>query len=151
MKVFVDTNVLIDYLGKREEFYDNAKKIFALGLLGKQELVISALSVANTMYIAHKYGHTKVRDGLKKVYDFLSVVDYTATIAKDAIDIGWKDYEDATQFLMAKNASCDCIVTRNGKDFKKSELPIYSPEDFLKIAFQISKSQADSINLADKS
>lgn len=141
MKVFVDTNVLIDYLGKREEFYENAKKVFALGLLGKHELVISSLSVANTMYVAHKYEHTKVSDGLKKMFSFLSVVDYTATIAKEAIDLGWNDYEDATQHLMAKSADCSCIVTRNGKDFKKSELTICSPEDFISLA--VNEAQTD--------
>lgn len=133
MKVFIDTNILIDYLGKREGFYNNAKKVFALGLLGKHELVISALSIANTMYVAHKYNHTNIKEGLKKMFDFLSIADYSGIIAKDAILLEWSDYEDATQYLMAKNAGCACIITRNAKDFKKSELSIYEPEEFLKI------------------
>lgn len=133
MKAFIDTNVLIDYLCKRENFYEDAKKVFALGLLGKYELVISALSVANIMYVAHKYGHNKVSNGLMKLFDFISIVDYTGAIAKDAVLLGWSDYEDATQYMMAKDAGCGCIITRNVKDFKKSELIIYKPDAFLKL------------------
>lgn len=131
MKAFVDTNILIDYLGEREGFYENAKKVFTLGLLAKYELFISSLSVANTMYVANKYGRTKVSDGLKKMFNFVNVVDYTGVIAKDAISLGWKDYEDAIQYLMAKAADCDCIVTRNGRDFRKSDIAVYVRKSFL--------------------
>lgn len=49
MKVFADTNILIDFLADREKFYEDAKKIFALGLLNKQQLAISALFDKSTL------------------------------------------------------------------------------------------------------
>lgn len=49
MRIFIDTNILIDFLSIRDKFYEDAKKIFTLGLLRKHELVISSLSIANAM------------------------------------------------------------------------------------------------------
>lgn len=127
------TNVLIDFLCKREPFYENAKKVFALGLLGKHELVVSALTVADTMYVARKYDRSKVSEGLKSMFEFISVVDFTGSAAKEAIAIGWNDYEDSIQYITAKEAGCSCIVTRNEKDFKKSSLAVCSPEKFINL------------------
>lgn len=131
MRVFIDTNILIDFLSKREKYYDDSKKVFTLGLLRKHELVISALSIANAMYVAHKYGYENFVTGLQSLFGFLNVVDYKGSYVKEALSLGWKDYEDSTQFLSAIDTDCDCIVTRNKGDFEKSSLQVFSPQDFL--------------------
>lgn len=133
MKVFVDTNILIDFLSHREKFYNDAKKVFALGLLHRHDLIISALSIANTMYIAHKYGYENIKAGLESMFKFLEVADYKKEFVKGALSLGWKDYEDATQFLSAKYNDCDCIVTRNKKDFEKALIQIFTPQEFLSL------------------
>ena len=51
MKAFVDTNILIDYICKREPFFIPAKSIFAACLMGKVDIVISGLSIVNLLYI----------------------------------------------------------------------------------------------------
>lgn len=51
MKVFVDTNILIDYVCRREPFFLPAKAIFAFGYLGKSQIAVSALSIVNSVYI----------------------------------------------------------------------------------------------------
>ncbi len=51
MNIFIDTNTLIDVLGKREEFFDDAEKILKLGEEGHINLFISPLSLVNTVYI----------------------------------------------------------------------------------------------------
>lgn len=131
MRIFIDTNILIDFLSIRDKFYEDAKKIFTLGLLRKHELVISSLSIANAMYVAHKYGYENFKEGLQGLFAFLSVADYKGDYVKEALILGWKDYEDSTQFLSAIGTDCNCIVTRNKGDFEKSSLPVYSPKEFL--------------------
>ena len=55
MKVYLDTNILIDFVCKRVPFYEDAKRLFALGSIGQFDLVTSSLSIVNTIYIGRKY------------------------------------------------------------------------------------------------
>ena len=55
MKVFVDTNILIDYVCRREPFFLHAKAIFAFGYLGKSQIAVSALSIVNSIYIGRRH------------------------------------------------------------------------------------------------
>lgn len=86
MIVFVDTNVIIDFVCKRDNFYDNAKKIFALGYLGELELRISSLSIINTMYIGKKYGIATIKERLKAVLKFVEVYGIETNIVTEALD-----------------------------------------------------------------
>lgn len=131
MNVFVDTNVLIDFVCKRDKFYDNAKKLFALGYIGELELGMSSLSIINTMYIGRKYGVVTIKERLKSILMFVKVYGIEAQVVVDALDSGWKDYEDAVQFWSAVNIYADCIVTRNKKDFTGSDIPVYTVEELL--------------------
>ena len=76
MKVFLDTNILIDFVCKRNGFYEEAKKIFALGYLGRIEIGTSALSIVNSMYVGKKYGLPLVKERIKSALDFLTVNDF---------------------------------------------------------------------------
>ena len=55
MKVFLDTNVVIDFLAKRELFFEDAERIFSLAEDPAYELCISALSFTNIAYILRKH------------------------------------------------------------------------------------------------
>lgn len=57
MRVFVDTNILVDLICLREGFAENAQKLFALGYMGKLNLQLSSLSLVNAMYICRKYSY----------------------------------------------------------------------------------------------
>lgn len=131
MKVYVDTNVLIDFVCRREPFAEQAKKLFANAYLGKCFLQISALSLVTTMYVAHKYGYDEVRENLKRVVSFVTVLDLESQTVIDMLSSEWKDYEDATQKHTALLADADCIVTRNKKNFLESTLPVYTVSEFL--------------------
>lgn len=133
MNVFVDTNVLIDFVCKRDNFYDDAKKLFALGYLGKIELVVSSLSIINTMYVGRKYGVTTIKERLKSVLAFVKICDLKANVTVEALDCAWKDYEDAVQFKSAVSVLADCIVSRNKKDFDKASIPVYTVTEFLNL------------------
>ncbi len=133
MKVFVDTNVLIDFVADRKDFAADADRLFALGVIGRIKLMTSALSYVTAMYVAHKYKYQNVGDALLAISNFVEVLGLQANTVVEMLTAGWKDYEDATQNATAVKANADCIVTRNKKDFKDSTLPIYTIEELFEV------------------
>lgn len=133
MRVYVDTNVLVDFVCKREPFAMAAKAFFARGYVGMYSLQTSALSFVTTMYIAHHYDHEEVKKMLLRVSTFVEILDLQGSTVVEMLSSDWKDYEDATQNHTAISANADCIVTRNVKDFRESSLPVYTVEEFLKL------------------
>jgi predicted nucleic acid-binding protein len=133
MKVFIDTNVLIDFVCDRQGFAEAANEIFALGYMGTVQLQTSALSYVTTMYVAKKYNYDNVQQSLSNISEFVEVRDLSAKTVIEMLSAEWKDYEDATQYSTATQALADCIVTRNKNDFWKSTIPVYDAAEFLAI------------------
>ena len=133
MRVFVDTNVLIDFVCQRGDFADEANNLVALGCMGKVQLLTSALSYVTAMYVAHKYDYQRVKESLIAVSSFIEVQDLKSSTVIEMLSSDWKDYEDATQNQTAISSDADCIVTRNIKDFGDSSLPVYTVEEILKM------------------
>ena len=131
MKVFVDTNILIDYLCKREPFFVPAKTIFALCYMGKIEIVISSLSIVNTLYIGRKHDSTKLKQSLLRLSHIVSFMDLPSSMVLNTLQTEWSDYEDALQYATAQASESDCIITRNKSDYSLSTLPVYTPEELL--------------------
>ena len=132
MRAYVDTNILVDLVLSRQEFLPNAQRIFALGYAGEVQLVVSALSFVNTIYLGRKYKFPMddVLSKLRMIADFVDVADLSGQNVVDMLTSGWRDYEDATQHRSAIDEQTDCIVTRNKKDFKASTLPVLTPLEF---------------------
>lgn len=133
MRIFIDTNILIDFVCDREGFADDANKLFALGSMGRIELMTSALSYVTTMYVALKYRYQDVKKSLASIAEFVEVLDLSADTVIEMLSSDWKDYEDATQYGTAVRATAGCIITRNKKDFVKSALPVYNAAEFLAV------------------
>ena len=96
-------------------------------------LMLSSLSLVNTVDIARKYGYVDIRERLADIAGFVHFVDLHADAAKMALTCEWKDYEDAIQYMSAVREGADCIVTRNKKDFQKSSIPVYTIDELLDI------------------
>ena len=131
MRAFIDTNILLDFLCRRDGYYEDARDLFALGYTHKIDLSILALSVVNAIYIGRKYGSVTLRYSLKKILEFVTVIDLTGSTTKRALDTEWKDYEDSVQYLSALTYHADCIVTRNKKDFSQADIPVFTPTELL--------------------
>ena len=133
MKAYVDTNILVDLVLAREEFLSQAQSIFALGYCGEVQLVVSALSFVNTIYLGKKYRFPseEVARKLRLIADFVEVADLRGQNVIDVLSSDWKDYEDATQHYSAIDEQADCIITRNEKDYRLSQIPVYNPTQFL--------------------
>lgn len=133
MKLFFDTNILMDIVFERQICIDEEGKILQLAFKEQLQIVVSALSFVNTIYVAKKYD--KSIDDVKKVLFSLSkhinVIDISGKSAVDMLSNAWNDYEDGLQYLCAMNSKSDIIITRNKKDFKLSNIPVYTPQEFL--------------------
>ena len=133
MRTYIDTNILVDLVLGRQEFLPNAQRVFAMGYAGEAQLMVSALSFVNTVYLARKYNYPldEVYEKLRMIADFVDVVDLRGQNVTDMLSSGWKDYEDATQHRSAIDENANCIVTRNKKDFKASTIPVMTATEFL--------------------
>lgn len=134
-KVFLDTNVLLDFITGRDGF-EEASAILQLGEDSKAILATSILSMANTAYVAQK-GRTK--EELYELLQGLSEIMHTLSMNEnqllEALSIIAPDFEDMLQYVCAKEHQCDAIITRNKKDFPYSTIPIYSPIEFLQTPY----------------
>lgn len=128
MKVFLDTNILIDFLSNRPPFTQESVQLFQLSENGKIQLFTSTHVIATTHYILKKFAaDTKLRQTLSEISEILTIVDVTASALKTALKSSHKDFEDAIQIAAAEQIKgLDHIITRNLKDFKTSSIPAIS-------------------------
>lgn len=135
MKVLIDTNVLLDFLCKREPFANEAEKIFLLGMKQHVQIYICGLSFINAIYTTRKYGIPQPAcvASLKGLLTFCDVADINRKIISDTLDSGWKDMEDALQYKSGVSSDIDCIVTRDKKGFVDTDIPVYSPAGLIEL------------------
>lgn len=132
MKVYIDTNVMLDFLGERDPFYLASAKIATLADKGKIEMVASALSYATVSYCLTKYeGLEKTKDKLRKFKVISKICDLDEKIIEKGLNSDFSDYEDSLQYFSALRKECDILITRNGKDFKGAQIPVMTPDEFL--------------------
>jgi len=134
MKALIDTCIVIDVFQHRVPFYEEAQNIFYAAANGLIDGYVTAKSVADIYYLCHKYTHDDkaTRKILFSLLFLFSVIDTTAEDCRIALFSGVSDFEDALMIQSANSYGLDCIVTRNLDDYKKSNLPVYSPTEFLK-------------------
>lgn len=133
-RVFLDTNIVLDFLGERTPFYTAAAQLLTLADKKKIKVFTSPTSIGNTYYILSKYENT--RTALEKIRKFrllceVSVMD--DEVVDKAIHADFRDFEDSMQYFSALAAKCDIIITRNEKDFKQGLLPVMDAARFLNI------------------
>lgn len=132
MKLFIDTNVMMDLLCERNPFYEAIAKIATIGDKNEVELVVSALSFTTTSYFLTKYENVeKCKDKLRKFKIISKIVQLDEVIIEKSLNSNFSDFEDALQYFSALQSDCSVIITRNSKDFKFSEIPIMTAEEFL--------------------
>jgi len=132
MKLFWDTNVMLDFLGERDPFYISAAKIATLADKRKVTIIASALSYATISYLLAKYeGLEKTKNKLRKFKVISEICELDELIIEKGLNSDFSDFEDSLQYYSALRTECDIIITRNGKDFKKSQIPVMTPDEFL--------------------
>ncbi len=134
MRVLIDTNVLLDVLMERAEFLEHSANVWRRCETTLADGGISALSVANIVYILRKeLTPQKTEDIIEKISLIFEIVELTAADIKAAAKMRMPDYEDALQILAARRFKADYIISRNCKDFQTDIIPAISPAEFLKL------------------
>lgn len=129
--IFLDTNVIIDFLADRRPLSLSAAKIFNYALLGKIKVFVSAVSYNNIYYILRQsLTNNETIKLLDDLCEMTEIADVTKAIIKKSLTSEFKDFEDAIQYNCALSLNkIDFIVTSDTKDFKKSNLPVLTPEE----------------------
>ncbi|MEZ5071356.1 MAG: PIN domain-containing protein [Bacteroidales bacterium] len=131
-KLFLDTNVMLDLLGERIPHYHSMAKVASLADKGKVHMTASSLSYATVYYLLSKYEDpAKVKEKLRKFRVISEIPDLNSKVIEKGLSSGFSDFEDALQYHSALQAECTILLTRNGKDFKSSEIPVMTAEEYL--------------------
>jgi predicted nucleic acid-binding protein len=131
-KVFLDTDVILDFLLDRKAFSDASIFILNMGDLGKIKLYSSGLVFSNCYYILRKIStHLKVIDALQSLGSFIEFAPVDHQVVLNALHSSFKDFEDSVQNAAASSAGVRFLITRNIKDYKKSDLAVMTPEEYL--------------------
>ncbi|MFH0758983.1 MAG: PIN domain-containing protein [Bacteroidota bacterium] len=132
--VFIDPDVLLDVVTGRLPFSKEAGALFTLIEKNQLKGYASALSFSNIYYVLRKHAsHSRVIKSLNELSDLVDILQVDQSIVKTALQSGFGDFEDALRCYAAQsNPEIKMIITRNTKDFKKSDLPAMTPNTFLK-------------------
>ncbi len=131
MRVFVDTNILLDVALRRGEFFGASMKCLSWCEETSHETFIAWHSISNLFYIANRSSGREV--ALEYIEDLVSWVDIAPATKREvvkALSEPSKDFEDTLQMRCAESAGCDALITRNPNDFKLTQIPVFSPLDF---------------------
>lgn len=140
MKVFLDTNIILDILLEREG-YEDSIELFRLQEDGRLSLAVSILTMANAAFVYRKtVGQNAVIPNLKYLSALVDVLPMGGETLQQSLYLTGNDFEDILQYNSAVQGNCDAIVTRNEKDFiireglkpLETHISVYSPSGFLK-------------------
>lgn len=140
-RVFADTNVIIDFLADREPFSEFAAKLFQLAQDGRIRIYIASISINNSYYVLRQVcSHKKALKLIEGILSLVTIQETNKEILLKAVKSDFNDFEDAIQYFSAKTVrGIEVIATRNSKDFKKSDIPVLSPETTVKLILSAKK------------
>ena len=130
-KLFLDTNIVIDYIAHRAHFL-SAATLMDMGYRGEVELYITNLTIANTLYILRKeIGMEPAKEYMKSLCSFVKIAPSTQHETKQAFETSNPDFEDALQYFSAVSVNADVVITRNEKHFRFSTIPVMDAMTYL--------------------
>ncbi len=134
MKIMCDTNIIIDVLLEREPFVEDSCKVLSLCEDHLIHGFVSASSVTDVYYLVRKYTHSTdlAYKAVGKLLEIVKVGSVTNNDVLTAFQQKAEDFEDCLVATCAKSIRCDCIVTRNKKDFEEFGIPLLTPAEFLR-------------------
>ena len=133
-KVFVDTNIIVDFLTKRHPFDVPAAQLFNRADKGEIEACVPASVFPFLFYLLSKLLSSRA-DAWMVVAQFrqlVTLVPVDKRIVDLALASDFKDLEDAIQYQVAAINGMQFFITRNLKDFKGAAIPVMTAEAFLR-------------------
>lgn len=134
MKILVDTNIILDVILKRDPFYAMSMNVLRLAQREDIQEYVSASAITDIYYLSYRQLRDKklVKGLIKNLLTVVSVAYVSEREIVKAIELDWSDFEDTVQYSVALLQQMEGIVTRNTDDYKKSEIPIWRPQELLK-------------------
>lgn len=131
-KIFIDTNIVIDLLSRRDPFFEEAASLFSLADKKQIELSVSSLTIANTSYaLLRQINSKETKSVLRKLRLIVKILPLDDKVIGLALnDDTFADFEDGLQYFTAIENNQDIIITRNLKDFKNSKMPVITARQF---------------------
>jgi predicted nucleic acid-binding protein len=118
--ILIDLNIILDVLQKREPFYKASAGILA------------AVSLTTLFYLVQKdKSSAEARATITNLLQFIQVAPVDQSTIEQALNLDYRDFEDAVPMISAVQCKVDCLVTRNVKDYQPALLPVVKPVDFL--------------------
>jgi len=131
VRLFIDTNAILDLALDRTEFVKDAESLFFLKDQEKIDIYISSLTLSTVAYFADKQKLDSF-SVVRKFLNWVNVIDLETIFFKQVLESDFLDFEDRLQyFSAARIIGIQAIITRNEKDFKHSKIPVISPQNFL--------------------
>ncbi len=132
MKIFLDTNVVVDYLAHRAGFYEDAALIVEMISRHLVEASVSALTLVNCAYVMRKFfDKAIVIDKIRAFMGFVNVLPIDEGVLNEALSSDGKDFEDAVQFFSAMDFNPDVIITRDRTGFSMFSTMVMTPKSFI--------------------
>ena len=130
-RLFLDTNIVVDLLDRREPFCHDAVHLFTMAYNKQVQLIVSPMTYTTASYLLRKHGPEGVRNLLANFRQLSRIAVVDERTVDDSLASQFKDFEDAMQYYTALKAKADAIITRNGKDFTASKLPVMTATEYL--------------------
>jgi predicted nucleic acid-binding protein len=133
-KILIDTDVILDFFFDRRPFSEFATTIISWSERKKIEGFITPVICSNVYYLLRQTAkHEKVIEKLTQLLAIVDPVQMDKQVIKSALASDFNDFEDALQNAAAiQQGDINVILTRNLKDYKKSEIGVMTPESYIK-------------------
>ncbi len=132
LRVLVDLNIILDTLQRREPFYPASARVLASIETGQAEGAMAAHTVTTLFYLIQKdESPEQARATLTDLMQFLPVAPVGQATIEEALNLPYRDFEDAVQMIAALHYGAQYVVTRNVHDYQAGPLPALQPAEFL--------------------
>ncbi|MEJ2262105.1 MAG: PIN domain-containing protein [Anaerolineales bacterium] len=133
-RVLIDLNVLLDVLMRREPYFGDAARLWALVETGQVDGFVAAHSFTTLFYLYRRQGdRAGAYWAIRQILQVFHIAGINRSVIEAAAALGWTDFEDAVQASAARGSECDYIVTRNTRDYQEQPVPAMQPPDFLTV------------------
>jgi predicted nucleic acid-binding protein len=130
VRVLFDLNVIMDVLQKREPFYSDSAHALACAESGRVQGFVAPHSLTTLFYLVAKdQSPDAARAILTSLLQFLAVAPVDGTTIEQALNLPYRDFEDAVQMMAAVQCKADYLATRNRRDFQPALLPVIQPAE----------------------
>jgi predicted nucleic acid-binding protein len=132
MRVLIDTNVVLDVIFNRKQFYPASARAMTLAAEDQIEGYVAAHAVTTIFYVVERdRGNETARVALIDLLSIMKVAAVDQGVIEKALAAPYRDFEDAVTMMAAASIGADYIVTRNSADFAHGPLPVLTPVELL--------------------